>query len=184
VIRGIPRSRGDLGTSGIQDDAAFGDRQHRMIFRGLRGFDLAESRSLDQLIDTTDGDHVCNLIRASTDASQSVAFVSGNFNVVHPGHLRLLKFAAEQADILVVGVNPDETPGVTLAQEMRLDNVRSISLVHHVVRLETSASDFIARLQPSIVVKGKEFEDRINPEQQAVDAYVEVFDEMARELTQ
>lgn len=126
---------------------------------------------MDQLIDTTDGDHVCSVIRASTDAGQTIAFVSGNFNVVHPGHLRLLKFAAEQADILVVGVNPDETPGVTLAQEMRLDNVRSISLVHHVVRLETSATDFITRLQPSVVVKGREFEDRLNPEQQAVDAY-------------
>jgi rfaE bifunctional protein kinase chain/domain len=126
---------------------------------------------LHQLIDTAHGDAVCQAIRASCGADQTVAFVSGNFNVVHPGHLRLLKFAAEQADILVVGVNPDSTPGVTLAQELRLDNVRSISFVHHAVRLEKSASDFIARLKPSIVVKGKEFEDRVNPEQEAVDAY-------------
>ena len=126
---------------------------------------------MDQLIDITHGDHVCRVLRATGCANQTIAFVSGNFNVVHPGHLRLLKFAAEQADILVVGVNPDETPGVTLAQEMRLDNVRSISFVHHTVRLETAASDFIARLEPSVVVKGKEFEDRFNPEQQAVDAY-------------
>src|SRR5689334_19310185 len=98
-----------------------------------------------------------------------IAFVSGNFNVVHPGHLRLLKFAAEQADILVVGVNPDSSPGVTLPQEMRLDNVRSISFVHHVVRLEKSPADFIARLRPTVVVKGKEFEDRSNPEQEVVD---------------
>jgi cytidyltransferase-like protein len=126
---------------------------------------------LDQLIDTSDGEHACNVIRASTEANQTIAFVSGNFNVVHPGHLRLLKFAAEQADILVVGVNPDDTPGVTLAHEMRLDNVRSISLVHHVVRLEASASDFIAHLKPSVVVKGKEFEDRFNPEREAVADY-------------
>jgi rfaE bifunctional protein kinase chain/domain len=126
---------------------------------------------LDQLIDTAHGDTVCQAIRAACSADQTVAFVSGNFNVVHPGHLRLLKFAAEQADILVVGVNSDQTPGVTLAQEMRVDNVRSISFVHHVVRLEESASDFIARLQPNIVVKGKEFEDRSNPEQDVVDAY-------------
>lgn len=126
---------------------------------------------MDQLIDTAHGDHVCRVIHATPDGNQTVAFVSGNFNVVHPGHLRLLKFAVEQADVLVVGVNPDETPGVTLAQELRVDNVRSISFVHHVVRLEGSASDFIGRLKPAIVVKGKEFEDRINPEQQAVDTY-------------
>ena len=59
--------------------------------------------------------------------AKSIAFVSGNFNVVHPGHLRLLKFAAEQADVLVVGVNSDKVNGVTLPQDVRLENVQSIS---------------------------------------------------------
>lgn len=126
---------------------------------------------MDQLIDTAHSDIACQTIRASCGADQTIAFVSGNFNVVHPGHLRLLKFAAEQANILVVGVNPDSTRGVTVAQDMRLDNVSSISFVNHVVRLETSAADFIAKLQPSVVVKGKEFEDRSNPEQEVVALY-------------
>jgi rfaE bifunctional protein kinase chain/domain len=126
---------------------------------------------LDRLIDTAGYESVCRAIRGSCSPDQTIAFVSGNFNVVHPGHLRLLKFAAEQADVLVVGVHPDTTPGVTLAQEMRLDNVRFISFVTCVVRLEDSASSFIARLRPNVVVKGKEFEDRSNPEQEVVDAY-------------
>jgi rfaE bifunctional protein kinase chain/domain len=125
---------------------------------------------LDQIVDAAYGDSV-RQIRASCGADRTIAFVSGNFNVVHPGHLRLLKFAAEQADLLVVGVNSDSSPGVTLPQEMRLENVRSISFVHHIVRLEETASLFIKRLRPSIVVKGKEFEDRSNPEQEVVDAY-------------
>ena len=33
-----------------------------------------------------------------------VVFVSGSFNIVHPGHLRLLNFAADCGDLLVVGV--------------------------------------------------------------------------------
>ncbi len=126
---------------------------------------------MHQLIDTSHADVVCQEIRASCRADQTIAFVSGNFNVVHPGHLRLLKFAAEQADVLVVGVNSDSTPGVAVTQEMRLENVRSIAFVPHVVRLDKSASEFIARLQPSIVVKGKEFEDRSNPEQEVVETY-------------
>lgn len=123
---------------------------------------------MDQLAELL---QACLTIRNSCESGRTVAFVSGNFNVVHPGHLRLLKFAAEQADMLVVGVTPDFAPGVTLGQEMRLDNVRSISFVHHVVRLEDSATSFIAQLQPTVVVKGKEFEDRFNPEKAAVDAY-------------
>lgn len=89
---------------------------------------------MDQVIDMTQTDLACQTIRTSCEPGQTIAFVSGNFNVVHPGHLRLLKFAAEQADVLVVGVNPDSTPGVTLAQDMRLENVRSIAFVHHADR--------------------------------------------------
>ena len=43
-----------------------------------------------------------------------ICFVSGNFNVLHPGHVRLLKFASELGECLVVGVNPDHTHGVTV----------------------------------------------------------------------
>src|SRR5262249_50375086 len=70
-------------------------------------------------------------IRSGCGDDQSIAFVSGNFNIVHPGHLRLLRFAAEQADRLVVGVNADDAPGVTLPQDVRLENVRSIGFVDH-----------------------------------------------------
>src|SRR5713101_3745385 len=109
-------------------------------------------------------------IRLAFD-NKTVAFVSGNFNVVHPGHLRLLRFAAEQADVLVVGVNSDKVTGVTLPQEMRVENVRSISMVDHVVGLDSPADTFVAALKPNVVVKGKEFEKRSNSEQAAVDSY-------------
>jgi rfaE bifunctional protein kinase chain/domain len=110
-------------------------------------------------------------IRTACGDNKSIAFISGNFNVVHPGHLRLLKFAAEQADVLVVGVNSDEVMGVTLPQEMRLENVRSISMVDYAVGLDAPADMFVAALKPNVVVKGKEFETRFNPEQAAVDSY-------------
>ena len=70
-----------------------------------------------------------------------------------------------------MGVNRDSTAGVTVAHEMRLENVRSIAFVQRVVRLDKSTSDFIARLKPSVVVKGKEFEDRFNPEREIVETY-------------
>lgn len=110
-------------------------------------------------------------LRLACGNANSIAFVSGNFNVVHPGHLRLLKFAAEQADILVVGVNSDSSPGVTVPQQVRVENVCSISMVDYAVSLNVPAQTFIASLQPNVVVKGKEFEQRQNPEQSVVDAY-------------
>ena len=102
---------------------------------------------------------------------KTVVFVSGNFNIVHPGHLRLLQFAKECGDFLVVGVNAEGTLGATIPEEMRLEGVRAISLVDFALLLRELPETFIARLKPAIVVKGKEYEDRENPEQEAVAAY-------------
>ncbi|HRD75890.1 MAG TPA: PfkB family carbohydrate kinase [Hyphomicrobiaceae bacterium] len=100
-----------------------------------------------------------------------ICFVSGNFNVLHPGHMRLLKFAAELSDFLFVGVNMDTTPGVTVPGPERLANIRELSLVKYAVLLDEPAPSFIAKLKPAIVVKGREFEGRENPEQKVVDSY-------------
>ena len=39
-------------------------------------------------------------IRARAGGARRIVFVCGNFNVVHPGHLRLLKFASDCGDFL------------------------------------------------------------------------------------
>jgi rfaE bifunctional protein kinase chain/domain len=116
-------------------------------------------------------DPTVRLIRTLAGGAQKIVFVSGNFNVVHPGHLRLLKFAAEAGDFLVVGVSEDATPGVSVPAELRIEGVRAISFVDHAFLLEQPAETFIAKLQPDVVVKGKEHETAENPERLAVEAY-------------
>src|SRR3954453_10989054 len=130
-----------------------------------------EADFLDHLIDMSRADQTCQEIRASCEPDQTIAFVSGNFNVVHPGHLRLLKFAAEAGDFLVVGVNPDTSSGVTLPAEMRLEGVRAISFVNHAFLLREPPVSFISKLQPDVVVKGKEFETLDNPEHAVIENY-------------
>lgn len=110
-------------------------------------------------------------IRSLASPDQRIVFVSGNFNVVHPGHLRLLKFARDCGDFLVVGVNDQHPEKLTVPSEMRLEGVCAISLVDYAFFLRAPPERFIARLQPAVVVKGKEFETHDNPEQAAVEAY-------------
>lgn len=110
-------------------------------------------------------------IRRDLPSNARIAFVSGNFNILHPGHLRLLKFASELADHVVVGLRRDDTPGVTVAGPMRLEGVRALSIVHEAVLLEEEVDAFIGRLKPDFVVKGKEFENRANPEAEIVASY-------------
>src|SRR5580765_2818192 len=106
-------------------------------------------------------------IREIAKNAEKIVFVSGNFNVVHPGHLRLLQFAADCGDFLVVGVNGRQSPGANLPEEMRLEGVKAISLVDFAFLLQESPENFIGRLRPASVVKGKEFEGRDNAEKAA-----------------
>ncbi len=117
------------------------------------------------------GEEVIARIRQLAGPDKSIVFVSGNFNIVHPGHLRLLSFAAECGDFLVVGVEPNTSIGAKLSEEMRLEGVRAISLVNFAFVLAERAETFIAFLKPAVVVKGKEFEGRQNAEQPVLDSY-------------
>src|SRR5438552_17033354 len=86
-------------------------------------------------------------IRAKAGAGKRVVFVSGTFNIVHPGHLRLLRFAAECGDYLAVGVLDDGlADNAQLAQDMRFEGVAAISWVNHAFMLHDAPEDFIAEL--------------------------------------
>jgi rfaE bifunctional protein kinase chain/domain len=100
-------------------------------------------------------------------------FVSGRFNVLHPGHVRLLQFARECGDRLVVGVEPDSLAGhdAHVPEQLRLEGVRSCSYVDEAFVLTGSVVDAIRQIRPAIVVKGREHEHRHNDEKAAVESY-------------
>jgi rfaE bifunctional protein kinase chain/domain len=105
--------------------------------------------------------------RRLTDAPmrpQKVVFVSGSFFVLHPGHLRLLRFAADCGDAVVVGVyDTQPTPGYP-HPEKRAAALRDLKLATEVVVLKQGLEKYLRELRPAIIVKGKEWESIANPE--------------------
>ncbi len=93
-------------------------------------------------------------------------FVSGSFNVLHPGHLRLLRFARECGDRLIVAVYSDRmaAKAAHVHEHLRLEGVRSINWVDEAFILDEPLPAVIKSLKPDIVVKGKEHELGFNPE--------------------
>ena len=118
-----------------------------------------------------DLEKISKLIRGFVPEGGNIVFVSGNFNVVHPGHLRLLNFAAECGDFLVVGVNQDIKAATIIAEQYRLEGVRAISCVDLALIIPTGVDQFLAALKPDVVVKGSEHEQHYNPEQAVIEAY-------------
>ena len=100
-------------------------------------------------------------------------FVSGSFNVLHPGHLRLLRFAKECGDHLTVAVQSDRLAGEAahVHEQLRLESLQSVAWVNEAFIFDEPLPEVILRLRPDVVVKGKEHETRFNPEGAVLEQY-------------
>lgn len=108
----------------------------------------------------------------SKSKKQKTVFVSGVFNVLHPGHFRFFKYARQIGTKLVVGVLSDVlAPFSTIDQDERLVNVCALSYVDEAFILNVSPEEYIGILKPEIVVKGWEHHDKENPEKFVLDKF-------------
>lgn len=111
-------------------------------------------------------------IRSEVGPNQEIVFVSGNFNIIHPGHLRLLNFAAKSGDFLVVGINSKGSlQDVYIPIDLRIESAKGLSMINYVFALDIPPEEFISYLKPDVVIKGKEHEGRQNAEDNALASY-------------
>ena len=104
---------------------------------------------------------------------KKIVLVQGNFDILHPGHIRLLRFAKECGDKLIVALNSDKSMGSKsrVNEQHRLEMVQSLECVNEAFLSDLTPAETVKSLKPHIVVKGKEFESRHNPEHALVEMY-------------
>jgi rfaE bifunctional protein nucleotidyltransferase chain/domain len=98
-------------------------------------------------------------------AGRCVAFTNGCFDLLHAGHAALLEAAAGQGDILVVGLNSDESirrlkgRGRPITpQTARAVLLASMAVVDYVVVFEEDTPrELIEVLLPDVLVKGEDY---------------------------
>jgi len=96
---------------------------------------------------------------------RKVVFTNGCFDIIHPGHVRLLKEAAALGDILVVGINSDDSvrrlkgPGRPVQDEKsRAEVLKALSAVDAVVIFdEDTPLEIIKKIKPDVLVKGAQY---------------------------
>ncbi|HBI22625.1 MAG TPA: D-glycero-beta-D-manno-heptose 1-phosphate adenylyltransferase [Nitrospiraceae bacterium] len=91
-----------------------------------------------------------------------IVFTNGCFDIIHVGHIRYLKSAKELGDILVIGLNSDESvrkikgdnrPIVSQGERAEvLSSIRSVDYV--VIFNEPDPYNTIAAIKPDILIKG------------------------------
>jgi rfaE bifunctional protein nucleotidyltransferase chain/domain len=112
-------------------------------------------------------------------AGKTVALANGCFDVLHVGHVRYLQGARREADVLVVGVNGDDSvrrlkgPGrPVLGEQDRALLVAAVRAVDHVVVFAgDDVKGLLLALRPDVHCKGTDYTPETVPEKDVVRSY-------------
>ena len=118
----------------------------------------------------------CEILR---QGGQKVVFTNGCFDILHAGHVTYLEAAKAQGDVLVLGLNTDESvrrlkgPERPINSELdRAKVVGALKAVDYVVLFgEQTAETVIAEVKPDVYVKGGDYTLDTLPEAKIVQSY-------------
>jgi len=118
----------------------------------------------------------CEILR---QGGQKVVFTNGCFDILHAGHVTYLEAAKAQGDVLVLGLNTDESvrrlkgPERPIISELdRAKVVGALKAVDYVVLFgEQTAEAVIAEVKPDVYVKGGDYTLDTLPEAKIVQSY-------------
>ena len=124
-------------------------------------------------------DELDALVAADRRAGRTIALANGVFDLLHVGHIRYLKGAAAEADVLIVAVNDDDSVRMlkgegrpVMAQADRAELVAALRGVAYVVLFSgRTVTDVLLRIRPDVHCKGTDYTVETVPEREVVLAY-------------
>ena len=128
------------------------------------------------LIDRNIAAQFCEELRQQ---GKRIVFTNGCFDIIHAGHVRYLTTAKNFGDVLIVGLNTDESvrrlKGATRPinnQNDRAEVLLGLRAVDHVIFFgEETAEILISEVKPDVYVKGGDYTLETLPEAVIVQSY-------------
>lgn len=107
-------------------------------------------------------DNLLEVIQSYRLQNKKIVFTNGCFDLLHLGHIRYLEEAAALGDVLIVGINSDNSvrklkgPTRPIQNENdRAEILASLKAVDHtVIFTEDTPYNLISQVMPDILVKG------------------------------
>jgi D-beta-D-heptose 7-phosphate kinase/D-beta-D-heptose 1-phosphate adenosyltransferase len=112
-----------------------------------------------------DGPSLEHQLRRWRLQGKSIAFTNGCFDILHRGHIASLSDAAKEADILIVGLNSDNSTCRLKGPQRPVNNqdarsilIASLLMVDAVILFEEDTPlELILSIQPDVIVKGGDY---------------------------
>ena len=95
-------------------------------------------------------------------SGKTIAFTNGCFDIIHLGHISLLQECSSYADILIVGLNSDNSVKRLKGSERPLNNqearaktLAAVQFIDYITLFDADTPiDLITRIKPDVLVKG------------------------------
>ena len=108
------------------------------------------------------------LLENAREAGRCIVFTNGCFDVIHAGHVDLLRRSRALGDLLVVGINDDASVRRLKGETRPVNDVSAraavlggLGAVDYVVAFpEDTPAEIIRRVKPDILVKGEDWRDK------------------------
>jgi D-glycero-beta-D-manno-heptose 1-phosphate adenylyltransferase len=119
------------------------------------------------------------IVESEKTNSKQIVFANGCFDLLHVGHIRYLKEAKRQADVLIVGLNSDESvrklkgEGRPILDERgRAMLLSALECVDYIIIFKDDTVDrLLIELKPHFHCKGSEYTADTVPEKETVKSY-------------
>ncbi len=126
-----------------------------------------------------DLDTLKGVVEKERSKGRKIVFGNGCFDLLHVGHVRYLQAAKALGDMLIVGVNDDESlvslgkrSSVITPFEERIEILAALACVDYVVAFrEPTVEHLLKELKPDIHAKGTDYTAETVPERETVRAY-------------
>ncbi len=114
-----------------------------------------------------DEEKIAKIVKKLKEEGRKVVFTNGCYDIIHAGHIKTFFEAKKGGDILIVGINSDESvrrlKGANrpiLSLEMRAFVVAGCEAVDFVVPFsEDTPEKLINIVEPDVLVKGEDWEE-------------------------
>ena len=110
-------------------------------------------------------DYESDKIQNIKNPNKKIVFTNGCFDILHSAHIKILQFSKKQGNILVVGINSDESIKRFKGSERPINNVEERTNIlalfdfidYIIIFNDDTPYNIIELLKPNILVKGSDY---------------------------
>lgn len=122
-------------------------------------------------------DEIEKVAASLKNQGKTIALTNGCFDILHVGHARYLSEAKKLADILIIGVNSDNSVRRLKGPQRPLNNENDRSEMlgyfyfvnYTVIFEELTADNLLLKIKPDFYVKGGDYTKESLPESKTID---------------